>query len=440
VRAALEWCFGVNGNAEIGIGLAGAAAPVFLATSLLTECHRWSERAILALDDTSRGGREEMHLQAALGTSLMHMHGESDVARRALNRSLAIAEARGDVLDQVRLLGPLHMFHLRGGDFEATLRYARRSCTVAETIEDPAAIALAHSILGISLHLMGDLSGARAELETALQHGPGFQRTSTIYLGFDHHNRAGIVLARTLWLQGHPAQAMERARQAIKDVERMDHPVSLTIVLHWAASVFLWTGDLANAERHIDWLITHAETHSLGPSVTLGHGFKGELAIRRGDAKGGVASLQGCLEKLHAVHYELLTTPFNISLAEGLAAMGRFSEGMALIDETARLVEANGDVTYMPELLRVKGNLLLAMPRSNVKDAEMCFVQSLEWSRRQTARAWELRTAVDLAALLGDQKRTANARSLLQPVFAQFVEGSETADLKAAERLLATLN
>jgi predicted ATPase/DNA-binding winged helix-turn-helix (wHTH) protein len=274
VRAALEWCFGVNGNAEIGIGLAGAAAPVFLATSLLTECHRWSERAILALDDTSRGGREEMHLQAALGTSLMHMHGESAAARRALNRSLAIAEARGDVLDQVRLLGPLHMFHLRGGDFEATLRYARRSCTVAETIEDPAAIALAHSILGISLHLMGDLSGARAELETALQHGAGFQRTSTIYLGFDHHNRAGIVLARTLWLQGHPAQAMERARQAIKDVERMDHPVSLTIVLHWAASVFLWTGDLANAERHIDWLITHAETHSLGPSVTLGHGFK----------------------------------------------------------------------------------------------------------------------------------------------------------------------
>jgi predicted ATPase len=29
VRAALEWCFGVNGNAEIGIGLAAAAAPVF---------------------------------------------------------------------------------------------------------------------------------------------------------------------------------------------------------------------------------------------------------------------------------------------------------------------------------------------------------------------------------------------------------------------------
>ena len=37
--------------AGIGIGLAAAAAPVFLAMSLLPECHRWSERAMLALDD-----------------------------------------------------------------------------------------------------------------------------------------------------------------------------------------------------------------------------------------------------------------------------------------------------------------------------------------------------------------------------------------------------
>src|SRR5262245_52543224 len=31
VRAALDWCFSVNGNVEIGVGLAAAAAPVFLA-------------------------------------------------------------------------------------------------------------------------------------------------------------------------------------------------------------------------------------------------------------------------------------------------------------------------------------------------------------------------------------------------------------------------
>jgi predicted ATPase/DNA-binding winged helix-turn-helix (wHTH) protein len=45
VRAALDWCFRADGNVEIGVGLAAAAAPVFLAMSLLPECHRWSERA-----------------------------------------------------------------------------------------------------------------------------------------------------------------------------------------------------------------------------------------------------------------------------------------------------------------------------------------------------------------------------------------------------------
>src|SRR5262249_37292152 len=71
VRAALEWSFGESGDVGIGIGLAAAAAPVFLAMSLLTECYRWSERAIRALDETNRAGHQEMHLQTALGVSLM---------------------------------------------------------------------------------------------------------------------------------------------------------------------------------------------------------------------------------------------------------------------------------------------------------------------------------------------------------------------------------
>ena len=106
------------------------------------------------------------------------------------------------------------------------------------------------------------------------------------------------------------------------------------------------------------------------PILRSGADSKGELAIRRGDAKGGVESLQASLEKLHAMPYELLTTAFNISLVQGLAAIGRFAEGMALIDETIRLVETNGDTCYMPELLRVKGDVLLSMPQPSVDDAE----------------------------------------------------------------------
>jgi predicted ATPase/DNA-binding winged helix-turn-helix (wHTH) protein len=440
VRAALEWCFGVNGNAEIGVGLAAAAAPVFLAIGLLFECQRCSERAILALDDATRGGNEEMHLQAVLGLSSMFGRGGSESVRVAFNRSLAIAEERGDVRTQVQALSMLCMLHgTRFGDFQTALQHAKRSSTVSKSIADPAALALGHSMLGMSLHFTGDLSGARMELEAALEYGPGSQRTSATYLGFNGYILVGAYLARTLWLQGHPSHAVERARQTVNDAKLTDHPVTLCIALVWAILVFLGTGDLQSAEEHLDWLISVAESHSLKPYIAIARGFKGQLAICHGNAKVGVASLQSCLEELHASRYEILSTAFTIFYIQGLATIGRFDEGMTLIDGTIRLVEANGDGCYMPELLRVKGGLLFSTQQPSCESAERCFTQSLELSRRQGAGAWELRAAVDLAKLLDAQGRSERAHALLQPVFEQFTENLNTADLKAAERLLSTL-
>jgi predicted ATPase/DNA-binding winged helix-turn-helix (wHTH) protein len=441
VRAALEWCFGESGDFGIGIGLATAAAPVFLAMSLLTECHRWTQRAILALNETRRAGRQEMHLQAALGVSLMFTRGGQDAARVALSRSLAIAEARADPVDEVRVLGPLSMFHLRTGNFNAALNHAKRCCALAQAADDDLAIELARSVLGTSLHLSGDLESARVDFETALTCGSrGQSRTTAIHLGFEGKYLAGAILARTLWLQGHPAQAVGRARQTVKDAAAMDHSLTLSIALIWAISVFLWTGDLRSAGKHVEWVISRATSHSLTPYLAVGRGFQGELAVRLGDPKQGVETLQSSLRVLHATPYELLTTPLDISLAQGLTALGRYDEGISLIDETIRRVEASGDDVYMPELLRVKGSVLLAQSYDNRDVAEGHLVQSLELSRRQGARAWELRTATDLAELWAGQARAGEARALLLPVSAKFTEGSDTADVKAAERLLSTVS
>ena len=440
IRAALEWCFGVNGNLAIGVRLAAAAAPMFLAMSLLPECHRWSARALLVLDEADAcGGSEEMHLQASLGVSSMQMYGQSDAARVTLTSSLAIAEARGDILYQVALLGMLSMFHVRDGDFKTSLRYARRSRAIEKTAEISAAMALANSILGRALQFAGQHRDSRAELEASYQYWSRSRHTSEVYLGLDHHILVGIGLARSLWLQGYPAQARARLEQTIKAAECKDHPASLGLALSWAPGIFLWIGDLQGAEAHTDWLVLHAEAHSLGPYLTVGRGYKGTLAIGRGDAKAGVENLRSCLDQLRAMRYEMLDTGFKISLVQGLMAIGASVEGLALIDETIELIEAKGDLLHMPEALRVKGVVLLSMPQCQVGDVESCFMQSLDWSRRQGARSWELRTAIDLTALWAAQGQRHRARDFLQPLFEEFIEGFDTADLKAAHDLLATL-
>jgi len=438
VRAALEWCFGPRGNTDVGIGLAAAAVQVFLARSLLPECLRWSELALTCLGNAHRGSAEEMHLQACRGIALEHMHGQSDAARTALSRSLAIAEQRGDVLNHAGLLGMLHMFHFRSGEFKVARGYAEQCRAIAATADNDAATTLAHSILGRTLHHMGDHAGARTELESMLQHLPGSPRTGTAYLGYDRHFRAIMHLSRTIWMQGFPDQAVAQARKTIADAEQFDNPTSLAVVLALATSIFFWCGDLASAEAYIEASIVLSEAHSLGPLLAIGRARQAELAIRRGDPEAGVAKLQASLGELRTARYELLTTEFAISLVQGFAATGAYAEALALADQTMQQIDTRGNAAYLPELLRVTADVLRTMPQENIEAAEACLQQSLDLSRRQGARGWELRSATSLAHMLVERGDRDGARRLLQPVSDWFTEGVG-ADQLAAKHLLATL-
>jgi predicted ATPase len=143
------------------------------------------------------------------------------------------------------------------------------------------------------------------------------------------------------------------------------------------------------------------------------------------------------LEKLHPETYEL-HTELHLALIQGFIAIGRFAEASRLADDSIARVEENGDFCYMPELLRLKGKALLATSKG-ADDPESYYQRSLELSRHQGTAGWELRTSIDLAALKADQGRPDDARSLLKPVFSRFLEGADTADVKAAHDLLATL-
>jgi predicted ATPase len=434
VRAALEWSLLERGDIGLGIALAASSARLFVENSLLSECHRWTERALAALDDKTRGTRREMELQAALGVSLMFTKGNSEQVRSALTRSLELAEEFRDLPNQLRVLGRLHIFHERAGDFHRALAFAQRGESVAREIADPVGIAAAQSLLGLSYHLIGNQAYARTHLEAALVQPPASQRINTIHFGFHHRNRARIALARTLWLQGCPDQAVRLARQTVDEAGAIGHPVTLCIALIWAVSVFHWVGDSASAEESIERFIAHADRHSLAPYHAVGLGMTGELSVKRGQAEVGMELLRSCLESLHADRYELMTTAFHGALVEGLAMTRRLDQALVAIDETIDLVERNGDLFNMPELLRIKGDVLVSV--TDTRQAEECFLRSLELAGRQSAPSWELRTTMSLARLWLRQDRRDEAQAALARVYARFSEGFETADLKAAKQLL----
>ena len=98
----------------------------------------------------------------------MFTRGNGDAVEIALRRALEVATTLGDRWNELRLLGRLHIFHERIGDFGTAFVWARTAVEIAATMGDPEAIAVAASLAGISLHLAGDQASARRELELSL--------------------------------------------------------------------------------------------------------------------------------------------------------------------------------------------------------------------------------------------------------------------------------
>lgn len=103
------------------------------------------------------------------------------------------------------------------------------------------------------------------------------------------------------------------------------------------------------------------------------------------------------------------------------------------------MVAQTGGALSLAEMLRVKGEILIAGDASNSSSAEDQFMQSFDLARRQSARSWELRTATSLASVWNQLGRDREARAVLAPVCARFDEGFETPDVIAATKLLARL-
>jgi len=105
-----------------------------------------------------------------------------------------------------------------------------------------------------------------------------------------------------------------------------------------------------------------------------------------------------------------------------------------------RRAERNNAFWWMPEALRIKGEVLLLSDKADATAAEDHFRRSLDLAHQQGALSWELRAAISLARLQRHQGRIGGARDLLAAVYNRFTEGFGTADLQSATRLLDELS
>ena len=250
---------------------------------------------------------------------------------------------------------------------------------------------------GKSLHYLGDFVGSRREIEQMLdRYAPPPQRSHLIRFQYDQRLTAQITLVRGLWLQGHADQALVLVEQMIAEAIALDHILTLAHILSDAACfIALWAGDLPLATRYAKMLRDHTTLHALDVWRTYADAFEGEILIRQGNARDGIATLQRAIRSLGAAGFVLYNAAFEGVLAEGLEACKRHDEADTTVSGALARCQASGATWCVPELMRVRALSLAA--RERTAEAISLLISALEIARSQGALAWELKLASTLA-------------------------------------------
>jgi predicted ATPase len=234
--------------------------------------------------------------------------------------------------------------------------------------------------------------------------------------------------------------ARAEALASLEELQGRDHHLSLCRVLWYGiARITPMTGDFETAEQAIAHLIAVAAALNAPFWTTTGRLLEGKLMIERGEFATGLAALRGAFEICSRTGWRISYPEFRGALASAFAGLFQLGEALEAVNEGIASAGQgkSGQRWYVPELIRIKGEVLLQQePSRFASAAEDCFHQAAEIAREQGALFWELRVALSVARLRMGQGRCDEARQSLAPVYNQFTEGFNTTDLRAARSML----
>jgi class 3 adenylate cyclase/DNA-binding winged helix-turn-helix (wHTH) protein/tetratricopeptide (TPR) repeat protein len=246
-----------------------------------------------------------------------------------------------------------------------------------------------------------------------------------------------------LWLRGFPDRSAQSMRAALMHAREIDRPRNLAYALLFAASLYQRRGDIANTLSLAEECVALSGQRELpiyaaGARVLRGWAMAGEGE----QVEHAIDEMREGLCVWQRSGLALYSRFFVSCLVEGYRMAGRSADALQPLSDMLVAGERTDVRSWDPELHRLKGELLLEIDPGGChhKQAEACFLKANEIARTQGSRSLELRAAMSLAKLWCVLGRRVEARDHLAAAYGSFNEGFDTADLRAARRLLDSLS
>jgi predicted ATPase len=325
-------------------------------------------------------------------------------------------------------------------NFRGTTGLVEEVVALAKRSRDPALLAEADHLAGMTCFHFGQFQAARDWLEKSAE--------ASAYGGHHHLEAYGInmsvfcraYLGHCAWYLGYPVRSLEIADEGLALAREISHPFSIALALNYLAM-------LHEFRREPDAALKRAvEARNICAEYRFDYYGAWSSLVRAwaiaesGQLDEGLAAFDTALEDFRRINAGLRIS-HHLGLLAGLhRKAGKIVAGLRLIDEALAIADTNNESWCNVELHRERGELLLLAGGEEAEDrAEAEFKVAIETAVRQGAKLPELRASVARAKLHAAGGMRQHARDALASIYSWFSEGLETRDLMEARKLLADL-
>ena len=408
----------------------------------------YAKRA-LALADflTQTAHRKEMELNLQLLMAVATCASKGYAAQEtgdAFIRAEQLSQALAHDFLRFQALSGIWSYFLLRRELKTALKRARQLLVLAQATRQKLFLLNAHMAMGLSLFYEGRFESSHHHLTQALPHyDREYHRSTASLFGWDPGVLVNCYNAQALWFLGFPDRAEKTAENAVALTGQLASPFSEALCFALHATYYAYRRDTVKTLAMSDAALKIATERGFLHWIALASINKGWALSGLGKTEEGLAYFLEGLKRWRSTGVEMAEPTFQVLLGEIYQASGDFQKALAAVEEGLAVAADNNDCHYDAELHRLKGELLLQVPKrnrnSNFAAGEACFLSAIDIARKQKTRSLELRAAIQLARLWQRTGRANEAHRTLSKIYGWFTEGFDTPDLKQAKALLKEL-
>jgi predicted ATPase/class 3 adenylate cyclase len=326
-------------------------------------------------------------------------------------RALALARQLGDRAGELQAISGLYSFHLLRSEYVAAEQAARDLLEVAVGAEQRTSTMVAHRGLGVVSFYFGRLKLAEQHLQRALDlYDKDSDRGLAILYGADHAEQCACFLSQTKWVLGAQRDAIALQSWAIEHAQSLQHAHSIAQALAYRSFLFCLARDIERIEADGKEALKIAGEYRLKLMESFAHCTLAIASTLRQPTTARAGMLDEAIDRLHTIAPNALR-PLLLSIAADMhGKLGAIERGLGLTDEANEVMDTTAERWAEAEVLRVRASLLVAGGRHD--DAESCLRAAVRIAEQQSAASWIVRSADDLAHILGNTDRAAEAQQV----------------------------